>query len=108
MMHRGHRDGRGINTTRKVGDGRESLAAKLASNGLRLRWVTINHGHQFHALILFFKFVVNARMIAAERTHTNDCYTDCTLVSQANDFLRPSRSEQSLRSQNQNITANER
>ena len=60
-------------------------------------WVTINHGHQLHALVLLFQFVVDTRMVSSERTHTNDCYADCTLVSQANDFLRPARKEQSLR-----------
>ena len=88
MMYGGHGNGHGIHQTEQVLHAGKSLAAKLRCHRLGLRGVGVYNRRKLNTLLLFFQFVIHTGMVAAKRAHTNDCYADCTFVSQVTDFLR--------------------
>src|SRR5215469_1239984 len=94
MMHRGHGDRNGVDASEELFERGKRLASELRSYGLGLSGVGVHHAHQFDFAGLLRKLVVDARMVLAKRTHTNDCYPDWTFVSQTKDFLRGERKSQ--------------
>lgn len=54
-------------------DRAESAAAELAGDRIGALQNRINHSDEANRFALFFKFFVNAGMIASEDAYTNDC-----------------------------------
>jgi hypothetical protein len=82
MMHCGHGYRSGFYASKKFFHVLERLAAKLRGDRLGLGQVSVHYRHQLHPLSLLFQLVIDASVVLAERTYTNDRYSDCTLVSQ--------------------------
>ena len=89
MMDRGHCDRRGVHAPRKFFHALHCFAAELRGYGLRQRHVCIDHGDQLNAVALLRQLVVHARMVLAERSHTNDCCANCTFVRHDSIFSEP-------------------
>ena len=66
----------------KLLDGAETPASEFAGNCVCSGNIGIDHAHQPHRLILFGKLVIDARVVATERPHADDCDVNCVFVFQ--------------------------
>src|SRR5438094_4434374 len=75
MLESGNRDRGSLNfavRSSELLDGSEATTAELAGDGISASKVSIHHADQAHRLTLLRKLLVNAGMIAPERTYTDD------------------------------------